>query len=152
MAERVQGRGWWGHTGGASLVEFALVAPLLVVIALGGVELARAVAAYQTADSTVRVAARYLARTSDPTNADFRQYAKNLAVFGSIAQVNGKNIIPVEGSLPTGTVFTITYPVGGAQVLEFQAKVPFTSQLLALFGGSTNMTFTVKHQEPFIGE
>ena len=59
-----------GRTG-AALVEFALVALLVYLIAAAGIELGRAIFVAQTIQDAARVAARELALVPQPADADF---------------------------------------------------------------------------------
>jgi Flp pilus assembly protein TadG len=70
---------------GAALVEFALVAPLLVLIALGMFGFGRGLYQYQQVVNGVRDAARFLAHTADPTNGTAQSQAQTLATKGCLS-------------------------------------------------------------------
>jgi Flp pilus assembly protein TadG len=78
---------------GAALVEFSLLAPFLVFLALGMTEFGRFLYHYQMVLEGLRDAGRYIARL-DPTNATNQGNARNLAVFGAI---NGTGTARVPG-------------------------------------------------------
>src|SRR5262245_25103904 len=66
---------------GQSLVEFAMVLPLLLVIGLGTVEFGRAYYQYNTLTKAVREGARYMSMHAYDT--DELDRAKNMTVFGN---------------------------------------------------------------------
>ncbi len=66
---------------GQSLVEFAMVLPLLLLIALGVVEFGRAYYQYNTLTKAVREGARYMSIHAYDTDELAR--AKNMTVFGN---------------------------------------------------------------------
>jgi hypothetical protein len=68
---------------GAALVEFSLLAPFLLTLALGMFEFGRLLYQYQLVVEGLRDAGRYIARL-DPTLDSSKQAAKNLAVTGTI--------------------------------------------------------------------
>lgn len=76
---------------GVALVEFALVLPLLVLLAMITAEGGRALYQYNTLAKAVRDGARYLSmRVASPENTS---HAKNLVVFGNTAGV-GDPLLP----------------------------------------------------------
>lgn len=76
-----RGRGW--SESGAALVEFSLLAPFLLTLALGMTEFGRFIYQYQLVVEGVRDAGRYLARL-DASNGANQTSAANLAVTGTI--------------------------------------------------------------------
>jgi TadE-like protein len=66
---------------GQSLLEFAMVLPLLLVVALGTIEFGRAYYQYNTLSKAVREAARYM--SMHPYNATERTRAGNMAIYGN---------------------------------------------------------------------
>jgi len=66
---------------GQSLLEFAMVLPLLLLIALGVVEFGRAYYQYNTLTKAVREGARYMSMHAYDT--DELDRAKNMTVFGN---------------------------------------------------------------------
>lgn len=75
-----------GNTEGAVLVEFAILAPVLVVLALGAAEIGRAIQHHHTVEKSARDAARYLSRVpascGGGVSAAHEATAKNLAWTG----------------------------------------------------------------------
>ncbi len=132
---------------GATFVEFALIAPFLVFATLGGIEFARAVSSYQTANESMRVAVRYLARIPASTTKSWAvSNAKNLASYGSIT-------VPTPAPTPIVPIANVNNPTasGTPTVVTMTADVPYTSGLLSGFGFS-GITFHISHQERVIGE
>jgi len=66
---------------GQSLLEFAMVLPLLLLIALGVIEFGRAYYQYNTLSKAVREAARYM--SMQKYDSVGRDRAKNMAVYGN---------------------------------------------------------------------
>jgi len=60
--------------GGAILVEFALVAPVLILVLVGCLDFARAINAYVTITSASREGARYATVNPSASAADVRDY------------------------------------------------------------------------------
>lgn len=82
MKTRRQAGGRTGRGGGAALVEFALVLPLLLLASVTTTELGRAIYQYNTIVKAVRDGARYLSLQSPGSHA---AEARNLVVYGNIA-------------------------------------------------------------------
>ena len=68
---------------GASLVEFSLIAPVLITMGMGMLEFGLALYGHHVITTGVHDAARYLARFDDPTTKEAA--AKSLAVTGSVS-------------------------------------------------------------------
>jgi Flp pilus assembly protein TadG len=67
---------------GAALIEFTIVAPLLLLVGLGIFEFGNVLYGHHLVNTGVHDAARYLARVDDPTAS--AASAKQLAVYGQI--------------------------------------------------------------------
>ena len=76
--------GLWRNRSGAALVEFTLVAPLLVALAFGMLAFGRGLYQYQQVVNGVRDAARYLAHQANPSDATLQSQAKTLATKGCL--------------------------------------------------------------------
>src|SRR5512134_481275 len=74
----------WADRRGASLVEFTVVMPFLVLLGFGTFEYGSALYGHHMVTTGLRDAARYLARVDDPTSSAEQDRAKQLAVFGQI--------------------------------------------------------------------
>lgn len=90
--------------GGAALVEFTLLAPFLLFLALGMTEFGRFLFQYQLVIEGLRDAGRYLARL-DPTDATAQGNAANLAVTGTI---DGSSAARVAGWAAGDISFGVT--------------------------------------------
>ena len=77
--------------GGQSLIEFALVLPLLLLIAFGLIELGRAYYQYNTLSKAIRDGARYL--SSSAYNSGNISNAQNVAVYGNTGG-SGTSVLP----------------------------------------------------------
>ena len=97
---------------GAALVEFTIVAPLLVLLAFGTFAFGRGLYQYQQVVNGVRDAARYLAHTSDPTNATAQSQAKTLATKGCLASCSSVPL-RVANWNPADVSFSVTNITNG---------------------------------------
>ena len=73
----------WRDTSGSALLEGAIVTPFLAILVFGVLEFSRYFYQQHLVSTGVRDAARYLARTSDPTAGGAQTTAQNLAATGS---------------------------------------------------------------------
>ena len=97
-------------TAGAVLVEFAIMAPVLVVLGLGAAEIGRAVQHHHTIEKSARDAARYLSRVPASCiggiGATQIAIAKNLAWTG---YMNGATpLLPYWQNPATNATVTVT--------------------------------------------
>lgn len=117
---------------GAALVEFAILLPLLVLIAFGITEYGRAVYQYDTLTKSVRSAARLLSQYGPDGSHDAQ--ARCLAVFGN-RTCAGSPLLP---GLNTGQVIIETHsnlPTGAGSINVVTVAIrdyPFTSLVPAL--------------------
>lgn len=75
-------RNLWSDRTGASLVEFTILLPFLLILGLGVSEFSSALYQHHLITTGLRDAARYLARVDDPDAKSAA--AKELAVYGEI--------------------------------------------------------------------
>ena len=115
-------RTWRQRNRGAVLVEFAILTPILVLLAFGIAELGRVLYQQNTLTKSVASGARYLARSYDILDTDdcaakplwsskFVPEAKNLVVYGTFTA--GSN--PLVPNLESSDV-VITYRQGSVSV------------------------------------
>ncbi|HKH20869.1 MAG TPA: TadE family protein [Gammaproteobacteria bacterium] len=150
-------------TAGTAALEGALVMPVAISLMAGGVEFGRVFSAYNTADKSMRSAARYLARVPRDAICTWgRDNARNLAMYGNL---NGTGSPLVYGWNSSGTI-NLYRPASGLTpragfcdgtfanpiVLELEAQVPYNVSMLEAIQLSNSFTLTVKHQERHIGE
>lgn len=81
---------------GVALVEFALILPLLLLLALLATEFGRALYQYNTLAKSVRDAARYLSVQAPGTRI---AEARNLVVYGSVAATGAPLALGLTASL-----------------------------------------------------
>jgi hypothetical protein len=131
-------------------VEFAIVLPLMLALLAGGVDLTRAVFAYQAADKSVKAAARYAARLPK-ASLDAGGWGvtpvKNLALRGTL---DGSGQPLLWGWSDPSTV-TVNSPTSDLRV-RLTAAVPLSFDLLPLIGLPRALTVSVSHEERHIGE
>lgn len=147
---------------GAALVEFSLVAPLLVFMMCGLAEFATIMRQYHIMEKGVRDAGRYLARvpmTGCTLNGASVTLAQNLALTGRTA--GGSHLLPTWNDAATVTV-TVAQCVdnsGGAYrgrddmpVIEVTADAPYADLGLLSVIGVDDIDLEVTHQQLWIGE
>lgn len=147
---------------GASLVEFTLMAPLLLLMGGGIVEFGNALYGYHVINTGVHDAARYLARLDDPAS----QYgaAKTLAVTGEVTGSTGRlswwttdAVTPSLRSVPNPiNMATGERTYRGADPITI-VRVSTTATypgigFLSLLGLGSTLSFTVFHEERVIHE
>ena len=97
-------------TQGAVLAEFAIMAPILVVLGLGAAEIGRAVQHHHTIEKSARDAARYLSRVpascGGGVSAAHEATAKNLAWTGYM--IGTAPLLPYWQDPSTNTTVTVT--------------------------------------------
>lgn len=152
-----------GDTAGTAVLEFTLVAPLLIVLGLGAGEFGRALQHHHVLNKAARDAARYLARVpgdctggiADPAHITG---AKNLAMTG---YVNGGAPILSYWTDPN----TITVTVGcydnsagtlrglsSIPLIRVSIQVPYQDVGFLSLLGTGAFTFYADHTEMHIGE
>lgn len=155
----------WIHRSGAVLVEFTLVAPLLIFLTLGTFEFGRALQQHHVLDKGVRDAARYLARVpltcsggtytwgdaTDLTN------AKNLVVTGSttggspiISNLSDSDIQISVNCIDNSAGTYRGYPE--IPVVTVTARVTYQDFGFLAALGLSAPTFSASHEELSIGE
>ena len=145
----------WRDERGGPAVEFVLIAPILVVLFGGGLELGRAFAQAQAVERGLRSAALFAARTAWPLSAEDSVTVNNLARTGNAA---GTLPYLAEGWAEGGANFQITsqsFAVGNAvtPVIQVSATVPFlplVPDLLSHLGLSYTISLT--HEQAYVGD
>jgi len=148
--------------GGAALVEFTLVAPLLVLLMCGMAEFANAMRQYHIMEKGVRDAGRYLARahmSGCTIDGDATTAAQNLALTGQMS--GGGALLPTwtDPSSVTVAVVDCIDNAGGAYrgrnqmpVIEVTASAPYEDLGLIAIIGIDPIDLEVSHQQLWIGE
>lgn len=147
---------------GAALVEFSLLAPVLILLMCGLAEFSNAMRQYHIMEKAVRDAARYVARvqvTGCTIDADAVTAAQNLALTGQIAS-GGAYVLPAwtDPATVTVTVSDCVSNTAGAYrgreempVIEVTAAATYED--LGLLGvlGFDDIGLAVRHQQIWIG-
>lgn len=147
--------------GGAALVEFTLVAPLLLLLMCGMAEFANAMRQYHIMEKGVRDAGRYLARVpmSGCTIGSAETIAaRNLALTGRTS--SGANLLPTWSDPATVNVDVAQCfnNSGNAYrgralipIIEVTASAPYVDLGLLSIIGIDGITLEVQHQQFWVG-
>ena len=147
---------------GAALVEFSLVAPLLILIMCGLAEFACVMRQYHIMEKGVRDAGRYMARvpmTGCTLNGAAVTQAQNLALTGRIG--SGSYLLPswTDPSTVSVAVEQCFNNSGGTYrgranmpVIEVTARAPYADLGLLSVIGVGDIALEVSHQQLWIGE
>jgi Flp pilus assembly protein TadG len=148
--------------GGAALVEFTLVAPLLLLLMCGMAEFASALRQYHIMEKGVRDAGRYLARvpmTGCTVSSGAITAARNLALTGRSS--GGAALLPTWNDVASVNVTVAecfnnsanTYR-GHAQIpiIEVTASAPYVDLGLLSVIGLDDIDLEVSHQQLWVGE
>lgn len=149
-----------GECGGAALVEFTLVAPMLIGLMCGLAEFGQALRQYHVMEKGVRDAARYLTHIpADPCapSADWPSSvasAKNLAVYGAAsggtALYSGWNDVSTV-SVAVASCGVLNNPRGPNAPTLVQVTVTATAPYVDLgmlsFLGLGSISLTASHRE-----
>lgn len=117
---------------GAAAVEFALLAPVLIMILLGIMEFGRAYNAQISLTNAAREGVRVMAVTNDQASA--RTAAKNAAVALSPALVDS-NISFSSPSCTTNAQMTVTITYTLSTMTRIAGPFPMTGKGVMLCGG-----------------
>lgn len=147
---------------GAAVIEFALVAPLLIFLMCGMAEFANAMRQYHVMEKGVRDAGRYLARvpmTGCAVGANATTAARNLAVTGRVSGgtallPNWDNVNSVAVSVAQCVDNSASTYRGHAQVpvIQVRATAPYADLGLLTIIGVGAITLEATHQQLWIGE
>lgn len=147
-------------TAGAALIEFTVLAPLLIGLMCGVAEFGQALRQYHVMEKGVRDAARYLSRVpanppctglTDPNWATYVSQARNLAIYG--VTTSGTPLF--RGWSNTATVLVPDPPCvanprpNGADLpkITVTATAPYADMGMLGFLGVGPITLSVSHQE-----
>lgn len=126
---------------GASLVEFAIVLPVLVMVLFSVWEFGRIFGAWQISTNAAREGARYAMEWS-PADGDMTAYVKS-KVMNYVITGYGARLNPVGGdvTIENGDITVTSTPGGGPVTVTVAAHIDIWAPAVApLMGGST---FTV---------
>jgi Flp pilus assembly protein TadG len=143
-------RGFAGDRRGVSAIEFAIIAPLMITLYLGGVEVSQAVAVNRKTTLVAHTVADLVAQTSKVTNADMLDIlnasssvatpypAANLTVTVSSVVIDNSGVATVNWS---DTMHGTARTVGSTVTLDSALAVPNTSLILGEVSYSYKPTF-----------
>lgn len=147
---------------GAALVEFTLIAPLLILLMCGMAEFANAMRQYHIMEKGVRDAGRYLARvpmTGCTVSSAATTTAQNLALTGRTS--GGAYLLPTWNNLGSVSIAVAdcfdnsagAYR-GRAQIpiVEVTAEAPYVDLGLLSVIGLGDINLEVSHQQYWVGE
>lgn len=138
---------------GASLVEAAVVLPILLIIVGGVFDFGRAFSLLADAQRDLRTATRFLATLPAPAVCGWGLIqARNLAVFGNIqgtgtAHLSGWTTSDIIRELPVDC--SKTTDLG---TIKLSAKIRFQALVWKSVGLPGDLTLSVEHEERWIGE
>jgi Flp pilus assembly protein TadG len=151
---------------GAAIVEFTLVAPILITLMCGLAEFSLALRQYHVMEKGVRDAARFLAAVPahppctgivDPAGATswntYVAQAKRLAIYGVVSggtplSKTWTNLSTVTLSPDPPTCVTTLRPLGGAlPKIKVTATATYAGMGMLSAIGIPPMTLTVSHEE-----
>ncbi len=167
---------------GVAAVEFVLILPVLALMLFGTIDIGRLLFDYHAVSKSVRDAARYVARsdqevlfsnladcTVDLTTVEGSptQNARNMVLTGTI-DLSGDYIVNywtdptdvvVSGFCFDNSAGTYQgyYPIGGfdvddAPIVTVTATMSFLFLMGWVLGQDGSLTFTISHEEVFIGQ
>jgi Flp pilus assembly protein TadG len=147
---------------GAALVEFTLVAPLLIMLMCGLAEFANAMRQYHIMEKGVRDAGRYLARagmSGCSIDADATTAAQNLALTG---QMSGGSVLLPTWTDPSSVAVAVANCMDNTSgayrgrdqmpIIEVTASAPYEDLGLLSVIGFDSIDLEVSHQQLWIGE
>lgn len=147
---------------GAALVEFTLIAPILIMLMCGVAEFSNAMRQYHIMEKGVRDAARYLARSEMngcALDGAAVANAQNLAIRG---QISGGSFLFPTWTNPASVVASVPQCFdnsGGAYrgypnmpVIEVTATAPYADLGMLTVLGLGGITLQVSHEQLWIGE
>lgn len=147
---------------GAALVEFSLVAPMLIFLMCGMAEFASVMRQYHIMEKGVRDAGRYLARVpmaGCTLNAGSVAIAQNLAITGRLSGGPALLSTWADASTVTVTVPQCVNNTAGTYrgradmpVIQVTADAPYTDLGLLTIIGIGDIDLQVSHQQLWIGE
>lgn len=136
------GRGRHAQRGGTAAVEFAIAAPVLLLLAFGCTDLGRAIASYIAVSNAARVGAEYGA-THAYTSYTYASW-QNLVIQEAQQEMQGSNAI--NGDQLSVTVSTVP-ETGNLYLVTVTASYPFSMFTnWPLLPQEFNLTHTVTMQ------
>lgn len=141
--------------GGNSVLEFAFLLPVLLLLLVGTTEIGRAYYQAAAVEKGLRSAALFAARSPMPLAPETQAMVENLARTGTL---DGSGPLLVAGwASPAArlTVTTRTFSAAGVTtpVIDIDAEVPFSPMMPGLYGfmDMGNHTIRMNHEQAYLG-
>ncbi len=147
-----------GDGRGNTVVEFALVLPLLLLLLAGITEIGRAYYQANAVEKGLRAGALFAGRNSFPLTAQVRTMVANLVKTGTL---DGSGPYLVSGWADLGADLniddTLTFPVDATTtipVVRLTATVPFDPLMpgMLAFVGLGDVTIQLGHEQAYVGD
>ena len=147
---------------GATLLELAIVLPVLMMLGLGVFEFGNLLWRYHQINTGVRDAARYLARVDDPMAS--QTAGKQLAVYGQIGGTTNRvpwwnvgdvtvSIIPIANPVDATTGSRTYRGPDPIRIVHVQTAATYPGiGFLNMLGVGPTVTLNLFHEERVIGE
>jgi hypothetical protein len=141
--------------GGAPLAEMALILPVSLILTFGSFDIGRAIVYHHNIDTSLRAAARYIARVPAQPDASFvldQTRARNLVYYGvwSSTAPPGASSVTDPGTVLTPNLLC-TDCFTNDRMIRLDMRVQYTFDLLNILGINPTFTFEVSHEQPYIG-
>ena len=140
---------------GTTVIEFALVMPVLLLLAAVLIDLGRAWMQADALQKGLRPAVEYAARCDTPITAGCTTNVENLAKTGTL---DGSGALLVPGWADAGALLNVTYSSfdpgsGDNQIIHMQAQVPYQPILSGLisWSGLDAPTLEASHEQAHVG-
>ena len=140
-------------TSGTVVIDFAMVAPMMVLLALGTVEFGRIVTDLHTAEKSVRAAARLAARLPAPSLGPggwgYDQVRALALGYGSAGTATFAADWVTAGA---ADAVTVSFDSGDAEVVQVAVTVPIRFAFLDAVGLPPLTDYRLIHEERHVGE
>jgi len=139
---------------GTSILEAAVVIPIMVVLMGGIYDFGRAYGAMSAGQKSMRAAVRFLTRLPAETvcKSWALDQAKNIALYGNTAGT-GSLLVP---NWTTGDITLTTKPnncpTTSVTNINMSASVPYSSLMWSAIGFGDTTTMRVEHEEKWVGQ
>ncbi len=141
---------------GAAAIEFALFAPLFLLVLIGVIEFGRLLAQSNAVEKGLRAGAMLAARSDFPLSADRKQRIRNVVMTGNIDATPPFLVDGWEKAGASLVIETSTFTSGGVidlPVIRLVATVPYDPLIPGLMSsfGFNNLKIETAHEQAHIG-
>ena len=140
---------------GAQLAELALVLPVGIVLIFGSFEIGRAIVYHHNVDTSLRAAARYMARlpesviVAELANQSRTPNLIRYGIWSTAAPANTPSVTDPGTILTTEFVCPACFTTD--RVIRLDMQVRYNFELLNILAINPTLTFEVSHEQPYIG-